>query len=222
MKGISLVLALWVYDGMHHFEILVEEPSMKALLEEILPKMLDDSSFEIRVFNGKPALLRELPHRLKGYAAMKKSMQSLRVVVLIDRDQEDCRKLRERIDQVGSAAGLNPSSLSQDVKGDLVAVVVCEELEAWYFGDVGALRKCYPRLPDQLGNRRAYRDTDHIRGGTAEALERVLQSHGYFLGGLAKMNLSRDVAPHMNIDENRSKSFNYFRRSLAYALSEVM
>ncbi len=51
-----------------HVEVLVEEPSMAAALEAILPKLLGDVSFMVRVFQGKPDLLAKLPGRLTGYA----------------------------------------------------------------------------------------------------------------------------------------------------------
>ncbi|MGH3928087.1 MAG: hypothetical protein ACRDTT_35370, partial [Pseudonocardiaceae bacterium] len=50
-----------------------------------------------------------------------------------------------------------------------------------------------------------------IAGGTWEALERVLQARGYHLGGLAKVAAATEIAEHMNVDVNRSRSFLVFR-----------
>ncbi|MCA0435284.1 MAG: DUF4276 family protein [Austwickia sp.] len=80
-------------------------------------------------------------------------------------------------------------------------------LEAWFFGDIAAVRQVYPRVPDSLGSRAAYRDPDAIAGGTWESLEVVLQQAGYMRGGLRKVALAESVAPHMDLANNTSRSF---------------
>lgn len=45
------------------------------------------------------------------------------------------------------------------------------------------------------------------QGGTAEALERILQRAGYFVGGLEKRAAARAIAGRMQVDRNRSPSF---------------
>jgi len=90
---------------------------------------------------------------------------------------------------------------------------VVEELEAWFFGDVMALRKAYPRLPD-ISKKAAFRNPDRIRGGTWETLERLLQKAGYYKGGLPKIELAKTITPHMEPASNTSKSFQTFRQAL--------
>jgi hypothetical protein len=68
-----------------------------------------------------------------------------------------------------------------------------EELEAWFFGDMDAVRALYPRVPETLEQRAGFRDPDAIRGGTWEALERILQRAGYF-AGVANRARSADAA----------------------------
>jgi hypothetical protein len=89
-----------------------------------------------------------------------------------------------------------------------------EELEAWFFGDVGALRAAYPGIPSSLGERANYRDPDAIRGGTWEALERELQRAGHHREGLAKIKAAQEIAAHMAPERNRSRSFQAFRQGL--------
>lgn len=84
--------------------------------------------------------------------------------------------------------------------------IAIEELEAWFFGDIQALRAAYPRLSANLGQRERYRDPDAIPGGTWECLERELRQVGYHKGGLQKIALARDVARHMQPERNRSQS----------------
>ncbi|MGH3822708.1 MAG: DUF4276 family protein [Pseudonocardiaceae bacterium] len=86
-----------------------------------------------------------------------------------------------------------------------------EELEAWFFGDVPALCAAYPRVPVSLGQQAKYRNPYAISGGTWEALERVLQKYRYDQGGLAKTVAANEIAQHMNVEVNRSRSFQVFR-----------
>lgn len=94
----------------------------------------------------------------------------------------------------------------------MVNRIVCEELEAWYPGDVSALRAVYPHLSVTLHTSARFRDPDAVKGGTHEALFRVLQRAGYYRGAsrLPKMEVARRVSPHMTPETNRSTSFGQF------------
>jgi hypothetical protein len=89
-----------------------------------------------------------------------------------------------------------------------------EELEAWFFGDIEALHDAYHRVSLNLGKKAKYRDPDSIKGGTWEALERVLRRAGHFQGGFSKISIARDVSVHMVPNRNRSKSFQVFHQGL--------
>jgi Domain of unknown function (DUF4276) len=92
--------------------------------------------------------------------------------------------------------------------------IVIEELEAWFFGDVPALCEAYPKISPTLHKQVRYRDPDKILGGTWEALERVLNRSGYHSTGLRKLQAATDIAAHMDVESNRSKSFQVFRDGL--------
>lgn len=92
--------------------------------------------------------------------------------------------------------------------------LLIEELEAWFFGDVPAIVEAYPGVSPHLANQTRYRDPDAIKGGTWEALERVLQKAGYYSAGLPKVEAARAISEHMDPQRNRSKSFQVFRDSL--------
>ena len=49
-----------------HLEVLVEEESMEALLDSLLPRLAPGVSFAIRRFQGKHDLLQKLPQRMGG------------------------------------------------------------------------------------------------------------------------------------------------------------
>ena len=95
--------------------------------------------------------------------------------------------------------------------------IAIEELEAWYFGDWPAVRAAYPGVSANIPGRAAYRDPDAIAGGTWEAFERILQRHGYFGQGLAKVQAATDIGDHIDAARNRSRSFAVFRDEIAEA-----
>ena len=194
-----------------NLEVLVEERSAEQVLRVMLPRIVADVEFDVWVFQGKPDLLRKLPDRLKGYAPWIGSADTC-LVVLVDRDDEDCLSLKARLEQMVADAGLSTiSSASTARRVDVVNRIAVEELEAWFFGDVPTLCAAYPPVPSSLGNQAKYRDPDGIRGSTWEALERVLQECGYHWGGLAKVVAATEIAQYMNVDINRSRSFRVFR-----------
>lgn len=184
-----------------HLEFLLEEQSMEAALLELVPKIVPDHSFELHPHRGKPDLLKKLEGRLRGYARW--SVPELRVVVVVDRDSDDCHVLKRSILDVCASAGM-----------PALCRIAIEELEAWFFGDVAALRSAYPGVPVTLGARRGFRDPDAIQGGTWEALERVLQRAGHYPTGMPKVEVATRVAERMDIEGNCSHSFRVLRSGL--------
>lgn len=181
----------------------MEEPSTEAALEVLLPQIAPACSFTVHPHNGKLELLARLPSKLKGYGHVLRAQEDWRVVVLLDEDRQDCKKLKKQIVEFGRSAGIQHS---------LLARVAVEELEAWFLGDVPALSAAYPKVPPTLSNRRGFRDPDAIPNGTWEALQRVLQGAGYYRGGgLPKIEAARAIAARMNVEQNQSRSFRVFR-----------
>ncbi|HWE88556.1 MAG TPA: DUF4276 family protein [Pseudonocardiaceae bacterium] len=199
-------------------EVVVEEPSAAEVLGSLLPKIVPGVPFEIRVLRGKDMLLKELPDRLRGYAGWIDATAT-KVVILVDRDADDCVELKARLADLVKQAGLRLHRVTTRDANVLLRIVI-EELEAWFFGDVPALCRAYPKVPRTLAQQAAYRDPDRIAGGTWEALARVLNKHGYHTSGLLKLRLAADVAPHMDVESNRSESFQVFRDGLRRLVSE--
>ncbi|WP_126444237.1 DUF4276 family protein [Sulfuricystis multivorans] len=192
-----------------HLEFLVEEPSMEAFLRALLPRLLpQDCSFEVHAFQGKHDLLGKLEARLKGYAAW--LPEDWRIVVVVDRDDEDCHVLKRRMESLAQRAGLRTRTQAATAPWQLVNRIAIEELEAWYFGDWAAVCQAYPRVPSNLPRQQAFRDPDQIAGGTWEAFERVMQKHGYFKSGLAKIEAARAIGCHLDPARSASRSFKAF------------
>ena len=196
-------------------ECLFEEPSMEAFLSGILPHILVDCGFQIVPFRGKGDLTAKIGNLLRAYS--KWLPGDWRLVVLVDRDNEDCRALKDRLEDKAAKAGLLSRTRSGGACWQIVNRVAVEELEAWYFGDWQAVRSAYPKVSATIPRREGYRFPDAIRGGTWEAFERVMQAHGYFRSGLRKIEAARTIAPHVDPARNRSPSFAAFREALAEA-----
>ena len=197
-----------------HLEFLVEEASIESALTQLLPKILPSNvTSNIHAYRGKPDCFEKVPNRLKGYQAW--LPPDWKIVILIDEDREDCRKLKEKLEIMAISSGLITKSSCQKNKSfQVLNRIVVEELEAWFFGDVQAIRQAYPKVSANLANQQPYRDPDAIKGGTWEALERVLKKAGYHPGGLEKYKASSDISQYMNPELNRSKSFKVFYKAL--------
>ena len=189
-----------------HLEVLTEERSMEAFLQTLLPRILPDgSTFTIHPFRGKIDLLRKLQDRLRAYANW--MPDDFRVVVVIDRDNNDCRKLKEQLETIAADSGLLTRSRAGGDSWQVVNRVAIEELEAWYFGDWEAVCKAYPRVSPNIPSQARYRDPDAIQGGTWEAFERIMKRYGYFREGLGKVRAAGAIAECTDPARNRSNSF---------------
>ena len=196
----------------------VEEPSMEETLKIVVPRIIGnrDVPYKIIEHGSKQKLLRDLPKRLAGYAR-RIPREDLRILVLIDRDSDDCRRLKARLENIAKENQLpTKSSPAPDGRFRVVNRIVVEELEAWFFGDVPALCRAYDSIPASLADRREFRNPDAIAGGTWEKLRHVLQRAGYFTGtpSLPKCEVARRIAQYMEPQRNSSQSFRQFVNGL--------
>lgn len=200
--------------------VYVEEPSMEATLEHLLPKLTNDVDFEIRRFQGKDDLLKNLPNRLRGYSTW--LPENWAILVLVDRDDDDCTILKQTLEGMAARAGLlSKTKAGNGNRFQIANRIAIEELEAWFFGDWAAVQTAYPRVPATIPQKSGFRDPDAILGGTWEALERVLKRAGYFKTGIRKMECARAVAQNMVPTRNTSKSFQAFSGAVSAAAAWV-
>jgi hypothetical protein len=201
-----------------HLVVLVEEPSTEVFLSALLPRLLpQDRTFEVHPFQGKSDLLGKIEARLRGYASW--LPEDWRIVVVVDRDHDDCRELKQRLEDMAARAGLRTRTRTGAMQWQLVNRIAVEELEAWYLGDWEAVRAVYPRVPGSVPQRQGFRDPDAVAGGTWEAFERVMQRHGYFKGGLAKLAAARAIGAHVDPLRSRSRSFQVFCSAIDEAVA---
>jgi hypothetical protein len=204
-------------------ELLVEEESCKEAVRILLPKILPPKArFNIRSFQGKADLLKKLPERLDGYNNLPvPERNNLRILILVDRDDEDCEKLKKKLEILARDKGFITKTRANGGSYQLTNRIAIEELEAWFLGDADALLAAYPSLRKAYPNfakRKECKTPDNIQGGTWETLERMLKRAGYYSNGLPKKEAARLIAAQMNPDKNTSPSFKLFRD----AVREIM
>jgi hypothetical protein len=188
---------------------LVEELSMEAFMRGLLPRLLPaGQTFEVFPFQGKADMLAKLPARLRAYSTWLPS--DWRIVVVVDRDDDDCGKLKSKMETIAAQSRLITRKASHDSNWQVATRIAIEELEAWYFADWDAVRAAFPRVSATLARTAPYRDPDAIRGGTWEAFERVLQRCGYFKAGLPKIEVARTLGALVDPDRAGSRSFRVF------------
>jgi hypothetical protein len=175
-------------------EILVEEPSMKNVLDIILPQILPEGyalgvNCFIRPHQGKSDLQKSIPIKVNAFKAYP---TIVRLIVIQDQDSNDCMVLKQDLIDLIQTQNLHQPHLIR---------IACKELENWYLGDMQAIEAVYPTFKARTHQRKAkYRHSDNIFG--ADDLERQIKD---FSKGYA----SKNIPKNMILDKNTSSSFNH-------------
>jgi len=212
-----------------HFEILVEDISGKTALEILIPKIIstEQHTFNIHSYKGighkvpqdlkstsdakKRILLELLPKIVQGWGKTLSDYPdySFVLIVICDLDNRCLRTFRrELLDLVNKCS---PKPKTQ-------FCIAIEEGEAWYLGDLAAVREAYPRAKESV--LKGYTN-DSICGTWEKLADAVfsggkekLSKQGWQAIGLEKTNWANNIPPHMDVDNNLSPSFCYFRDKL--------
>lgn len=195
---------------MMQIEILVEEQSTEEALRHLLPGLLKNRALA-KVINlgSKYKLLRALPKRLAAYRQRIEQGEDLRVVVLVDRDDDDCKALKHQLEDASRHAGLaTKATPAADGRFVVVNRIVVEVLESWFIGDPAALRHAFTSLPRIDDKKGIFRNPDN--GDSWEALHRFLKKHGIYKSSYPKIDAARRIAPRLDLQANRSRSFQVF------------
>jgi len=179
---------------------LLEEPSMRILLDGLLPRLFPGLPFLCVPHEGKRDLELSIPRKLRAWRE-----PGARFVVIRDNDGGDCRTLK-------AALGARCKSGGRD---DVLVRIACQELEAWYLGEPDALADAFGMEQLRgLSGRAKFRDPDAVRRPSAE-IEQLIPS-------FQKVSGARRLARYLTRERNRSTSFHAFIQgleTLAAALS---
>ena len=165
---------------------MVEERSMKELLELMLPKILPEG-FEkplIIPHNGKGDLAKSIPIKLRAW-----SNPNDKFIIIHDQDSNDCKQLKTEL-----------VALCANSRNEYLVRIVCTELESWYFGDLAAISRAYGKDYTPLAAKKKYRIPDKIKNAKYE-LRKIIPSYQPLEG-------ARKMGAQMKTDNNMSKSFN--------------
>lgn len=172
---------------------LLEEPSMKHMLSGLLPRLLpgwvEGEHFLCVPHEGKSDLDRSVPRKLAAWR-----VPGDRFVVLRDNDAAACVEVKARLVKMCADSG----------RSDTLVRLACQELEAWYLGDLEALAAAYeePKLCAPAMRKR-FVDPDALEKPAVE-VQRVLPAFQKGQGA-RRMGLALRGA-----DESRSRSFQVF------------
>lgn len=211
-----------------HFEILVEDQSGKKALDILVPKIIgDDHTFKILPYKGighipknlnskadpsKRILLDQLPKLLRGYGktfANYPGDYPAAVILVCDLDDKCLKTFRQELFDILTTCNPRPTTRF---------CVAIEEGEAWFLGDIPAVKSAYPKAKDDILN-------DYVNDsicGTWECLANAvykggahaLSAKGWRAVGTEKSRWAEQITPHMNIENNKSPSFKYFKKKL--------
>ena len=147
------------------------------------------------------SLLQQRAHPSKNYRAA--------VVLVCDLDDKDLDSFLAELNTILGACHPKPTTRF---------CIAIEEGEAWFLGDLPAVRLAYPRADQGILNSYV-NDTicgtweklaDAIHQGGSRALVR----RGWQVVGAEKEKWAQEISPHMNVDINNSPSFCFFRDTL--------
>lgn len=216
-----------------YFEILVEDASGKVMLEQIIPKILGPKRMPnpyriVNIQELKYRMMTQMPHHLAktlpwdtilfqtlsaqlrayGRALSKKTVA---VIIVVDLDRRNQKRFQEQLD------ALFAQTKPQLDGGVRLAV---EEGEAWILGDLNAVRRAYPFAHEYI--LKGYQQdsvcgtwewlADAVYHGGSEALTKI----GYPLIGREKCRWAENIAQYIDVEKNRSPSFQAFRKLLLH------
>lgn len=184
---------------------LLEELSMRIVLDKVLPKLIpDDITYICITHQGKQDLAESIPKKIKAFNQISPSTE---FVIVHDQDSHDCKKLKTELLKICQTAG----------KADVMIRIICHELESWFLGDLAAVEKAYNLKPDSLSRKQSqkkFRDPDRLNSAKEEL--RKLLSVPYYPG-----THSKEIAPHLSLTQNKSRSFQVFCEGIQKILASV-
>lgn len=218
-----------------HFEVLVEDQSGKRALDILIPKIIGSlHTFRVIDYKGighiprnltsasgvrNRLLLNNLPGLLRGYGKNYSNHSqdyTAAVIVIFDLDDKCLKALRRQLYEILNTCNPKPEARF---------CIAIEEGEAWLLGDIPAIKAAYPKAKDQILS--TY-ENDSICGTwecLADAIypggESALSREGWQAVGKEKSVWAGKIAPNINVNNNKSPSFCYFRDAIRFLMKHA-
>ncbi len=183
--------------------LLLEEPSMKTLLDTLLPRLFSGwvagRHFLCVAHEGKSDLDHSIRIKLRAWRE-----PGVRFVILRDNDNAGCVDLKARFTALCAQHG----------RPDTLVRLVCQELESWYIGDLCALAEAFdnPKL-DVPALHKRFAQPDNWQKPSVQ-VRRLVPS-------FQKIGGARAMATCLREGENLSHSFHIFVDSLRRIADEM-
>jgi hypothetical protein len=175
---------------------LVEERSMKTLLDNLLPRLIHGIDFLCIPHEGKQDLETSIPRKLRAWRE-----PGVQFIIVRDNDGGDCHAVKKRLSQLCFEAG----------KKNTIIRIVCQELEAWYLGEPEALGTAYGKNSlKKIGEKSQYRNPDAIQKPSREIKKMIPE--------FQKISGARRMAAHLTRSGNRSRSFQVMMEGVERAM----
>jgi hypothetical protein len=183
---------------------LLEEPSAQALLETLLPRLLDPSiQPRLIPFEGKQDLEKRLVGKLRGYIN-----PQARFIVMRDQDSApDCRVIKTRLLAKCAEAGRDSVTLVR---------IACRALETFYLADLAAVGKVLGMK--NLSNQQEiakFRAPDYLESPDHEMSKLTNQAY-------QKVRDSRQLGRLLDLTNTRSSSFRNLLEAIKRLESELL
>ena len=184
---------------MKEMVFFLEEPSAKAMLECVLPRLLpDDIIWRAVVFEGKQDLENRIVKRMRGYLNPRASF-----IVLRDKDSADCHFIKQNLKE----------KCVQVYRAKVLIRIACHELESWYLADLAAVEKGMQVIGlKKMQPRELYRDPDS-KPKPSLILKKLVPSY-------QKVEGSRAISEYLNLENTRSPSFKNFVSGIRKLIAE--
>ena len=174
---------------MNRIVFLLEEDSMRILLEGLLPRLFPQLLFQCVPHEGKHDLEKSILRKLKAWRE-----PGVRFVVVRDQDSADCHQVKTKLVQLCLGTG----------RRDVLVRVACRELEAWYIGEPQALKQAFPATRPSV-----LRELDKSRYQNPDTVVRPSDIVAKLIPEFQKRSGARHMATFLS-RENNSNSFRVF------------
>lgn len=167
---------------------LLEEPSACLFLEEWMPRQFPNVDFLCIPHQGKTDLEKSLPKKLRSW-----HIAGDRFLVLRDKDSANCVEIKRKLVEICEEAG----------KPETVVRIACQELEAWYIGDLESVERAYAKDGiAEMKSRAKYRNPDTL-ANPSEEMHKLIPE-------FVKLDGARRLGRELTLDSSSSRSFRVF------------